>query len=340
MARKINKRKKIYLILFFVSIFFFCIDIFLIYNHVDINKRKKDSFISNYTESSAIDYQINLAENEYITNENLGSSNSYILKYTDNINFHLIYNYLSSNNITTTANYEIYIIISGKYKSSTDNGEEIYTKKIPLESGSINSISNAITINKEVQVDINNYNKILSDLQKDIKLPMTGDLTLYLDVNTEDEEGNEINSYRQTVVVSLLSEIYTVEAATNEPITNSIYSDNLEINYFYLTGLGLAFLILTFVSLILIKEILEKKIPRGLKEVKKYLKVYDDYIVNTKTKIDEEKYKVVNITEFKELLTLAINNNTSIMYYSFQNKSTFYIIIDDNLYKYVIDHRG
>ena len=204
MVKKINKRKIIYLILLFISIFLFCIDIFMIYSHIDLNKRRRDSFISNYTESSTIDYQINLKENDYLTEENIGNSNSYILKYTDNINFHLIYNYQSSNNIITTADYKIYLIISGDYQRSSDNKEEIYNKKIELESGTIDSISNIITINKEKNININNYNNILKELQEDLKLPMTGNLTLYLEVNTKDQNGKPINTKK------LFPEIYSI----------------------------------------------------------------------------------------------------------------------------------
>lgn len=336
MHRKINKRKILYLIIFFVCIFIYTIDMFMIYNHVDINKRKRNSFISNYTESSNIDYQIELLDNEYIKDENIGNSNTYIFKYTNAIDYNIKYDYSTSNNIDTLAEYEIYTIISGKYKKSTDNYDEIYTKKIMLASGKINSISNQISLNKNIIIDINNYNKILEDLQEDIKLPMTGELTLYLDVKIKNNQNEDINTYQNKATMSLLSDIYTITLDNKDTKTNSIYSDNLEINYPYLIILGIIFIIITFISLILIKKIIEKNIPMGLKQANKILKQYDDYIVNTKSKLDEREYKIIYINEFKEILTLAINNNKSIMYYKDKNKCIFYIIIDKNLYKYIL----
>lgn len=338
MKKTLNKRKILYLIMFFICMFIYTIDIFMIYNHVDINKRKKDSFISNYTESSKIDYQIKLQNNEHLKEENIGNSNTYILKYTKFIDYNIKYNYSSSNNIDTKAKYEIYTITSGKYKKSTDKYDEIYTKKIILESGELNSISNQISLNKNITIDINKYNQILKDLQEDTKLPMTGELTLYIDIKTKDIQDKDINIHQNKATMTLLNDIYTITLNNQDKKTNTIYSDNLEINYPYLITLGIIFIIITFISLILIKKIIEKKMPIGLKQTKKILKQYDDYIVNTENKLDENEYKIIYINEFKEILTLAINNNKSIMYYKDKNKSIFYITIDKNLYKYILNY--
>ena len=79
---------------------------------------------------------------------------------------------------------------------------------------------------------------------------------------------------------------------------------------------------------------------KGMSLAKKYLRVYDDFIVNINDLIDESKYEVVKIDEFKELLTLANNNSTSILYYSTKRYGLFYVILNDYLYRYKIDYRG
>ena len=87
------------------------------------------------------------------------------------------------------------------------------------------------------------------------------------------------------------------------------------------------------------KLFLKKKTTKGEKEVKKYLRVYDDFIVNVDNLIEEDKYEVVKISEFKEILTLANNNNTSILFYNDKTKGIFYVIINDYLYKFEVNYR-
>ena len=70
------------------------------------------------------------------------------------------------------------------------------------------------------------------------------------------------------------------------------------------------------------------------------MKTYDDFIVNINDSFNEDKYEVVNIKEFKELLTLANNNVTSILYLEQKNKGLFYVQLNNYLYKFEIDYRS
>ena len=340
MNRKLNKRKVLYLILFITDMILICMITCLIYNHVDINKRKRNSYISSYSENSNITYTVNMLENDYITNENFGNSNSYIFIYTDNILFNFSYNYTSSQNMNTQAHYEIIANVSGNYKKSTNDSKEIYNKNFILDSGNINSVSNTIYLEEKAEINLKDYNNILKKLQEDIKLPLTGVLTISLNVDTKDKNGNTINNYKVPATVTLLTDIYDIEVPKMEPQVKNFYKDNLKINYFYLIALGTIFTILVAFSMILIKFILQKKMTKGQIEANKLLRTYDDFIVNIDDIINENKYQVVKIKEFKELLTLANNNSTSILYFNQKKKGLFYVLLDNYLYKFEIDYRS
>ena len=276
----------------------------------------------------------------YITNENFGNSNSYIFKYTDNILFNFSYNYTSSQNMNTQAHYEIIANVSGNYKKSTNDSKEIYNKNFILDSGNINSVSNTIYLEEKAEINLKDYNNILKKLQEDIKLPLTGVLTISLNVDTKDKNGNTINNYKVPATVTLLTDIYDIEVPKMEPQVKNFYKDNLKINYFYLIALGTIFTILVAFSMILIKFILQKKMTKGQIEANKLLRTYDDFIVNIDDIINENKYQVVKIKEFKELLTLANNNSTSILYFNQKKKGLFYVLLDNYLYKFEIDYRS
>lgn len=340
MKRKLNKRKVLYFIFMVIDIILICSIQILIYCHVDMNKRRRDSFVSSYNESSSISYVVNMLENDYMTKDEFGNSDSYILKYTDNILFNFFYDYDSSNDINTNANYKIIATVSGSYKKSTSDSNEIYNKEFILDKGNINSTNNKIHLAKNVNVDINSYNDILKKLQSDIKLPLVGTLNVSIVVDTKDDKGSVIDNYKHNASVTLLSDIFDVNIDKIEPVVKNFYSDDLKINYFYLVSLGNVFVILVASFMVLIRLFLEKKISKGESLVKKYLRTYDDFIVNVNDGIDEDKYEVVKILEFKELLTLANNNSTSILFYNQRKKGTFYVIIDKYLYKYEVDYKG
>ena len=65
---------------------------------------------------------------------------------------------------------------------------------------------------------------------------------------------------------------------------------------------------------------------------------YDDIIVNTSNILDVSNYKIIEITEFKEMLNLSRELLLPIMNYEvMKDKETwFYVIKDDILYRYVV----
>lgn len=339
MPKKINKNKRTYLILFIIDIALISFIFITIYNHLNINKRKNDSYISTYQETSNVTYNVNLLENSYLNSETFGKSNSYILKYTDNILFNFFYTYTSSQSLDTYAHYEIIADITGSYKKSTSDVHEIYHKKIVLDNGDVQSTTNTIYLEKSTKVNIKEYNDILKDLQEDIKLPLVGQLTIYLNVDTKDKEGNIIDNYQQPATIGLLSEVFDIETTKKEPRVRNFYSDDLKINYTYLISLAVTLIIFITIAFFLVKQILSKKMTKGEIEANKILKTYDDFIVNINDVIDEENYQVIMINEFKELLTLANNNATSILYFDKLNKGIFYCILNNYLYKFEIEYR-
>lgn len=340
MKRNLNRKKVFYFILIIANLLLISFVMLMIYNHLNIQGRKDRSYVSSYQETSNVTYQVNALENSYVKEENFGNSNSYILKYTDSIMFHFSYNYTSSSDMVTKADYKVVAKLSGNYKKSSNDVTEIYNKDFVLDSGVLTSNQKVIYLEKAILVNIHEYNDILKKLKEDIKLPLLGNLKVYLEILTKDKNDNVIDQYRQNVNVSLLSEIYDIDVDKMEPRVKDFYRDDLKINYFYLIVLAVAIVSLSTVVMILVKKLLQKKLTKGEREVSKYLKVYDDFIVNVDDVIDESKYEVVMIKEFKELLTLANNNMTSILFFNQKKKGMFYVILNHYLYKFEVDYRS
>lgn len=339
MKRKVNIKKILYLLFAIIDVFLICFSLVLIYSHLDINRRKNNSYISSYTENSQVSYVVNLKENDYITSENFGNSDSYILKYTKDILFDFFYTYTSSEDILTNAHYEVVALVNGNYKRSATDSDTVYSKKFILDSGDVQSQDNSIAIQKSALIDLEKYNQLLEDLKEDTKISLIGNLSVYLNVVTTDKDGVAIDDYIQDASVSLLSDVYEIVAENKTPVVQNFYSDDLKIDYVYLSILGALCIIFIAVLMVLIKLISKKPMSSGKEEIYKYLKVYDDFIVNTTDVVNEDNYEVIQIEDFKELLTLANNNSTSIFFCYNKNEGIFYIILGEYLYKFSICYR-
>lgn len=332
---KSNSKKIIYSFLFIIDMVFLYFAFVLIFKHVNLENRKYNAYESSYSEISKVTYQVNMLENDFITKEEFGSSSSYIMKYTDDILFDFYYVYTGTNK-PIKLKYSIVANVTGDYKRSTNASDEIYNKKFVLLEEETNDYQALIQLNKKAKINIQEYNNILKDLQQDLKIPLIGNLKVYLQVDLYDQNNNMIDTYLQDVNVTLLQEVYSIQITNNDQTFKNFYSDDLKINYFYLIGLGLGISILIIFGILLMRLIFKSKLSKEEKEIKKIIKVYDDYIVNIHDKIIEKNYKVIIIKEFKELLTLANNNLTTILYYDNKKSALFYVILDKYLYKYEI----
>ncbi|MCL2085991.1 MAG: DUF5305 domain-containing protein [Oscillospiraceae bacterium] len=72
-------------------------------------------------------------------------------------------------------------------------------------------------------------------------------------------------------------------------------------------------------------------------EVDMLLKKYSDEIVKSEIRPDLSEYKVILVTEFRELLKTILSENNNIIYYGGQDKAYFYVLSDKLAYTYCID---
>ena len=73
----------------------------------------------------------------------------------------------------------------------------------------------------------------------------------------------------------------------------------------------------------------------------KILKTYDEIIVNTNNILDVDKYSIIDIPEFKEILNLSRELLLPIMNYEVKKgkETWFYVIKDDILYRFTVKEK-
>ena len=75
-------------------------------------------------------------------------------------------------------------------------------------------------------------------------------------------------------------------------------------------------------------------------ELKKILSTYDSIIVNTENDLDLEKYNIIEVESFEELIDAHSEIRMPINYYHTDYDSTFILLSDKTAWKYVLKKRN
>ena len=310
------------------SIFFVCfLTLLFVFLRSTFLKKVK------YTETSDIDYKVILLENETYDESEMSKDFTYVGNLIDKVKIDFKYNIESERDIEVFIKYNFY----GTLMIFSNNNEKLYEKQISLISKEVNSLS----FEEPIEIDYSEYKKVLSAFKKEAKTDVYGILDIYYG-----EEGSfdkvhtsSNNSKIVSIPITLKDELVKIDY-NNILVTNSYVIDE---NY---SVLMLFCLIISIVSFIISMYFLYKTLyyvsllrtPKSLydKFIKNTLKKYDKSIVIHHTMFDYDKYNIIIMKEFKELLDLHNNTKAPIMFYNVipHQKSHFFIIINKDLYLY------
>lgn len=301
----------------------------------------------NYKESSIIDYNVKLKDNNYYETDTLPSGMDYIASLIDSINLKFNYTFTTNSDIDYKASYYIEAItrVYGK-----DNKNVLYEKKetlLPLEEVSKSSIK-ANNFFKEVVIDYDHFNSFVKDFKASYFLNYDSDVTIVLHVNTKGESSsfkNSIDSEGVALVVIPLTEqtINVTIDSKNINNTGSVTSNDLwgNINYVYFTLVIVSLVcdIYFLYRLILVFIKSYKNISEYDKVLKRILRDYDSIIANSINVIDENDYQVINLSSFDELRDVHDNMGIPIIFNEvIVGKLSYFTIVDgDLLYRFSLD---
>lgn len=301
----------------------------------------------NYKESSSIDYNVKLKNNNYYETDTLPSGMDYIASLIDSINLKFDYTFTTNSDIDYNASYYIEAItrVYGK-----DNKNVLYEKKetlLPLEEVSKKDIK-ANNFFKEVVIDYDHFNSFVKDFKTSYSLNYDSDVTIVLHVNTKGESSifkNSIDNDSIALVVIPLTEqtINVTIDSKNINNTGSVTSNDFwgNINYIYFAGIGvsLVFDIYFLYRLVLVFIKSYKSVSEYDRVLKKILRDYDSIIANSINVIDESNYQVVDLSSFDELRDVHDNMGIPIIFNEvIVGKLSYFTIVDgDLLYRFSLD---
>lgn len=291
-------------------------------------------------EKSNLDYKVYLNKNDIYEEEYLDKDMSYIAELINLVKIDLKYNF----EVSEKSNYDFkYQILGDLIIEDASSKDNVYYKKTYILSDEIEDIfehDTSFAIDKTISIDYWYYNGLANKFKKDYKQTAKSYLKIYVDIIGETLDTNYYrftNKVKPSIIIPLGEEAIKIETNNinntkkvgNKPLTS--------VRSMPLLALGLVLLlvaILILAQIILkIKYLFPKKSLYD-KTIDKILKEYDEIIINTTTKPDKGKLKVINVLEFKELLDVHNQVKEPIKYYVINehSKCEFYINYKKEIY--------
>lgn len=305
-----------------------------------------ENVIMSYTQQGNLDYRVYLKPNEFISNEYLEEGEAYILDLIDHVRITSLYSFNSTSKTNVAGTNKLVATLKIYYKESSDKSQnpEVMTKEQTLDEKVINFTDDKYSTLSSYDIYLDDYLKMVEEFQSKVKISIDA----YLEISMENELSGSVGgasydgNYGTSLSIPLSESVVKIDSQKNDSKTEKIYeSDLVKTNKTVMSYIVIAN-VLTFIimCLLLRKLFMFTNKSEYERTLNKILKNYDDIIVNTSTILDVNKYKLIEIEEFKEILNLSRELLLPIMNYEVtKGKETwFYVIKDDILYRYVVSY--
>ena len=309
--------------------------------------KNSSNALMSYSSKGTLDYKVYLKPNDFISSLYLESGETYILNLIKYIKINSSYNFNSSSKTKVNGSNKFVARLKVYYKESTnkESNPEIMKKEKVLNQKVISFDDVGYSSTNEYDLYLDDYLKILKDFQEQIKISVEG----YLEVSSETSLNGEIggikynSSYANVMKIPLSGSVVRIENENPEDKTNYVYENELvksnkSVMAFIIIANIICFICICFLLKKLFKFTNRTEYDRTISKI---LKTYDEIIVNTNNILDVDKYSIIEIPEFKEILNLSRELLLPIMNYEVsKGKETwFYVIKDDVLYRFTVKEK-
>ena len=304
-----------------------------------------------YGETSNINYRVYLKENKffddkYLTKESIVNDKKLIVaELIDKISIN--YNYVLNFSEKVNGKYSYYVkaIVESNESAGSKN---YWSKEYMLTDKKTKDIKNtdSVIILDDVNVQYDKYNKILNDWKDVAGVSMDGKLKVILVFESTIgapnlEQKYQINNsdIKLELPLSKAATEITINEKTNDNTKTIeekvVNSDSKYLKY----RIGVVFsglLSIICVIMILVTRSNQKNDNKYRTELKKILSTYDGIIVNVSSLPDLDKFNVIKVRSFDELLDAHSEVRLPINYYPQKHKATFILVNDTMLWMYTL----
>ena len=325
------------IIAFMLFVFMFIL-LFCFYN------KSKNKDIS-YRENGRVDYTVDLSENEFFENNTLASNNQYISSLIDTINIKFKYNIKMEQDFTNYSyRYRIEANTNVTDKTTKNNIYDFNT--VLKEEEIVKAEENKFAIDSSVAIDYKKYDTLIKKLVSTYNLDNADcKIAVKLFVDLLDKDNNVKNG--TTMVVNIPLNVKTV----NIDVENNAESDEAKIfiagdkneNAWYLMALAIILLIINMDNIRKIITDLKRSCPQELvydMKLREILKKYRPYIQKVNSEFDINKYSLMRLDSFNDLLEIReMTQNPILMLENEDGTHIFFFIttLTEILYVYELN---
>lgn len=289
-----------------------------------------------------VDYQVYLANNDFITNSFLGMNQSYISSMVDSV----VVNYKQMANFSSTSSvdydYTIYAKLSAVYHDEEDGDSVVWSKVYPLKQiDTQKKVGESLLLQEQVVVPYVQYLNDLNYFKSTYHLKVDTTLDVLMDINYQYSKNKNKNSQLK-VSLPLGEDVFkiTTNYKKNEVVTSTKTISNMILP----TGLiSLLLLVLGGVEVCLIGilsvKVLQLYSSTEYERIKhKIKKDYGSIIVDIDNTIQFDDFTIFEIKSIGEMVDLEEELRIPILFYEKKKaKISYFVIIKDHyMYRYTL----
>lgn len=292
-----------------------------------------------YTDFHGIDYKVYLKPNDFYEEKYLGKNMMYVANLIDKISIDFDYKFNIEKKSTLDFNYKI---MGDLIIANASTNAHYFEKEYTLFEADQNTMKNntEYTIKKNIEVDYNYYNELANSFKTNYGVNTNSYLKVYLQVNKDGKKYNVdiSNNSENGITIPLSENSIQIKFDSNDlSKTNEITIERAWVFQPHIFTFELiTFLISIFFLVQIIKLIVITIRPKSPydKFVDDVLITYDRIIGVTKTGLDFDKYNIIEMETFDELLDIRDNLKMPIMYYNItkHQKCYFYLKNEQDVY--------
>ena len=345
--RKNMSKKEITLVIVGASIVLL-ISVFICFKSI----KSKEEYVMHYSDSSELDYNVYLKDNDFYTTSYLPKDRAYISTLIDYIDASFNYDF----NVTEDINLGYKYYISAKLVIDGSSGKRIYENEdILLDKTKIKKVQDKkFSILENVKIDYNKYNQLASSFMNkyDISAKANVIVSMYVDVaGTYEEFQKELND-SAVVSFEIPLTVNTTEIKMNYDLKNNV-NEKFEYGKTSIIHpvLFVISLIVAIVDIIfLVWELIVYTVNKDDKvkyqeKLKKIFRDYGPYIskkamtANTKEIMYTVSLRIEVVDSFDDLINVRDSIEKPILFYEAipGEQSVFYIIDTKVSYIYIMN---
>ena len=315
----------------------FALTFFIVYSKMN------STYYIEYTENGNVDYKVNLNENNFFTEETLGSGQSYVSSLIENIVADFKYD-LAIDNANVGFDYS-YWIDAQLIVANKDTGDHIYQPKynlLPETKASVKG-KDSLKIGTSVDIDYNSYNKTATSFVNTYGLKnATSTLVVTMHVKvlstcSEFENSSNENTYFVSLNIPLIEEnfsIFTTSSNTEGQSKVLACSNGVSQKVFLILTIVFASIaaILAIVLTVFV-FITRNEDVNYTNKVRKILSSYRSFIQQIDGQFDVTGYQVVPVKTFKEMLNIRDTIQSPILMFENIDQTVTEFVIPTNTNK-------